>query len=385
MTENADAEAIELPAMDCEFFVDNEEIKKLELEYFNKMEFQDSFIFGGTMRVPCGRVTAIATTADQKLFAQAVDDGTILVYETEFWQLVRLFDSGKNRYDHLEFSHDNSSQLLALTDKGVAELFLLKGYNPPDNLSSIYIAKSEILMYEDLPLILIPYYNLNFSHFLTDNTPQREGLSDTYKICAAAFHPSISIIAFQNSLVIASASGMIMKWNSNISTQTMRHKSEAGSKLYGVFYGKVITDYDIPFPAGHDDPESIANLTKPAQIEKRYPEIRKYQTSARREQKDGAVEIKAYDQRQINREFFDGHKAKVVFLCQVENGKDILSVDQQGHIFIWKYEPEYFDMEAKMYRPAHKYRIPLTYTLFKAVEQFENQNAKVEADKFKLF
>ena len=120
------------------------------------------------MRVPSGGITAIATSANQKLFAQAVDDGTILVYETEYWELARIFDSGKNRYEHLEFSHDNSSQLLALTDKGAAELFLLKGYNPPDNLNSIYIDQSKILMYEDLPLILIPYYQLTFGHFLTE-------------------------------------------------------------------------------------------------------------------------------------------------------------------------------------------------------------------------
>lgn len=150
-------------------------------------------------------------------------------------------------------------------------MFLLKGYNPPDTLNSKYIDRSQILMYEDLPLILIPYYNLNFSHFLTEESAQIEGISKEYKISAAAFNPSISIIAFQNSLIAATASGLILKWNSNISTQTMRHKSNANSKLYGVFYGRVITDYDVPFPSGQDDADSIANLTKPAQIERYYP------------------------------------------------------------------------------------------------------------------
>lgn len=56
-------------------------------------------------------------------------------------------------------------------------MFLLKGYNPPDNLSSKYIDPKQILMYEDYPLILIPYYNLNFSHFLTEQSAQIEGIS----------------------------------------------------------------------------------------------------------------------------------------------------------------------------------------------------------------
>ena len=93
------------------------------------------------------------------------------MYETEEWQLTRIYEAGNIRYVSIDFSHDNSSQMLALTDKGVVEVFLLKGYNPPDSLQSKYIDKSQIMMYEDLPLILIPYYNLNFSHFLTDTTP----------------------------------------------------------------------------------------------------------------------------------------------------------------------------------------------------------------------
>lgn len=38
-SEYIDAEAIDLAAMDCEFFVDKEAIKKLEVEYFSKLEF----------------------------------------------------------------------------------------------------------------------------------------------------------------------------------------------------------------------------------------------------------------------------------------------------------------------------------------------------------
>ena len=84
-SENIDAEAIDLAAMDCEFFVDNEAIKKLEVEYFSKLEFQDSLMFGGTMGKSPGGITEIATTANQKLFVAAIDNGTILVYDTEYW------------------------------------------------------------------------------------------------------------------------------------------------------------------------------------------------------------------------------------------------------------------------------------------------------------
>jgi len=49
--------------------------------------------------------------------------------------------------------------------------------------------------------------------------------------------------------------------------------ANANSKLYGVFYGKVVTDYDVPFPRAQDHEDTIANLTRPAQIEQFYPDI----------------------------------------------------------------------------------------------------------------
>jgi len=50
-------------------------------------------------------------------------------------------------------------------------------------------------MHEDKPLILIPYYEINFKHFLTSHSPDA-GESSYYWITSAAFNPSISIIAF---------------------------------------------------------------------------------------------------------------------------------------------------------------------------------------------
>lgn len=97
MTENVDVDAIELAAMECEFFIENEEIKKLELDYFAQLEFQDSFMFGGTMGQAQGGVTEIATTANQKLFAAAIDNGTILIYDTEYWQLIRIFEGDSSQ------------------------------------------------------------------------------------------------------------------------------------------------------------------------------------------------------------------------------------------------------------------------------------------------
>ena len=50
--------------------------------------------------------------------------------------------------------------------------YLLKGYVPPKSLKSKYVDPKKIIMHEDKPLILIPHFNLNFTNFLTDDSPE---------------------------------------------------------------------------------------------------------------------------------------------------------------------------------------------------------------------
>jgi len=82
---------------------------------------------------------------------------------------------------------------------------LLKGILPPKSLKSQYIdheiKEKKIILQEDKPLLLIPYYNINYSHFLTKNSYQ-DGVSQLYTITAATFNPSVSVIAFQNSISV---------------------------------------------------------------------------------------------------------------------------------------------------------------------------------------
>lgn len=90
---------------------------------------------------------------------------------------MRLFEGDtKTQYSHLEFSGDNCSQLIALSEGGFLSTFLLKGYVPPQSLKSPYIDEKKVIMFEDKPMLLIPYYNINFKHFLTSDSPQ-DGVS----------------------------------------------------------------------------------------------------------------------------------------------------------------------------------------------------------------
>ena len=66
-------------------------IKQLEQEYFSNINLEESLIFGGSMGQSSGGVTALSISDNGKLIAEAISNGSILIYDTEFFQLIRLF------------------------------------------------------------------------------------------------------------------------------------------------------------------------------------------------------------------------------------------------------------------------------------------------------
>jgi WD40 repeat protein len=52
----------------------------------------------------------MAVSSNGRIFAQAIDNGAILVYDTEFFQLIRIYEGDKSQnYISLQFSSDNFS------------------------------------------------------------------------------------------------------------------------------------------------------------------------------------------------------------------------------------------------------------------------------------
>ena len=83
VAEDIDPDAVKLDANDCEFFVDGDDIKILESNYFARVIVSNQLLFGGTLGKSDGGTTAFTISANGKLLVQAVNTGSILVYETE--------------------------------------------------------------------------------------------------------------------------------------------------------------------------------------------------------------------------------------------------------------------------------------------------------------
>lgn len=73
----------------------------------------------------------------------------------------------------------------------------------------------------------------------------------------------------------------------------------------------------------------------------------------------------------MNREFFNGHKLPIVFICFISNSPaTIVTVDANGHVFTWVYSAEHVTPKQR-FEPAGKFRVDLLYK--KAVKTREER------------
>jgi hypothetical protein len=71
----------------------------------------------------------------------------------------------------------------------------------------------------------------------------------------------------------------------------------------------------------------------------------------------------------MNREFFIAHKLPIIFICFVENGpQNIVTIDENGHIFVWKYNAENVTSKQR-FEPAAKFRLDLKYLRYTRVKE----------------
>lgn len=130
--ENADV----LDPSECLTFINNQEVKQIERDYFGPVNLERCHIFGATLGNKSGGVTALTVSHNKQIVAQAVNNGQILVYNiAKNYQLMRkITTKNTSVYTRLEISRDNISQIIAVSVAGsVVKSFLMKDKNelPP--------------------------------------------------------------------------------------------------------------------------------------------------------------------------------------------------------------------------------------------------------------
>ena len=79
-----------------------------------------------------------------------------------------------------------------------------------------------------------------------------------------------------------------------------------------------------------------------------------------------------------------GHKSPIIFVCHIENGKDMVTIDENGHIFVWKYHKNYLN-EDGVFEPEKKYRISLNYQRFERIASKVLETKSTQEDFSKIY
>jgi len=130
----------------------------------------------------------------------------------------------------------------------------------------------------------------------------------------------------------------------------MQHVNE--DQLYGKIYGKTVMLKDIDFP---ENSMTVAEMSLQQMPDKMVSQNELALDSLKRER-----DIKPmWGKHHVNREFFVGHAKPIIYLAHIENGLDLVSIDEGGLVLIWKYEIEFADSTVEAFVPFEKYKLKI--------------------------
>jgi WD40 repeat protein len=189
----------------------------MELEYFSFIELDSSLYFGGKLGTSNG-ISCVGISPNGRIIAYALSNGHILVYDTNGFEMTRFFTGAKGNYTKIEVSRDNMSQIFLTDDAGNVRSFLMRGQVQYQEVENPYIdpKNKKFIFPESRPVMMIPFYELNYQHLLTSDNVSWKNNKTKFQINTATLHPSITFTGFQHNVLVGTKNGSIMKYNTNI-------------------------------------------------------------------------------------------------------------------------------------------------------------------------
>ena len=320
----------------------------------------------GSMRVK-GHPTYLRATSDGHFIAVGMSSGAILVWDvwrpnphhfTESPQykipvgLIRsktdVAQADAAIFLQMVWSFDNCSQLLTLEkrmkDGEVAVcLYSMQPFriNPKPRHRKVMFPEC-VASYSPRGLTHIlrltkmdfsrPGGDINWSSY-------RESVQDQRKPTSIAFWPGITLLGHQPSIVIGTASGVVVKWNTDWNDERNGQR---------VVYGSCVATSEPDNPNERDNPND------------RVP-----RHGANRGRFGSTIKREFFVDSQRQREETHSPHLHVRFICFVNNTQDtrMITVDQGNYIFLWQYTADRFTGSG-IFEPRARYRLDLSEELF---------------------
>lgn len=172
---------------------------------------------------------------------------------------------------------------------------------------------------------------------MSDDEASNHMPAKNLKIEKALFHPSFTFTGMQQSYVVNCYNGLVVKLNTNMNMR----REQKEQKLFNRALAPIVAPEEKPFPRG------------------------KYPFYKPKETKKGVATATAEElaRKHIDREFFSGHRYKVLFMGFVDGGSTLLTLDVRGYMYLWFYEKSSFTSEVQ-FKPTIKLKLELKFTKF---------------------
>ncbi|GMH97431.1 hypothetical protein TrVE_jg3231 [Triparma verrucosa] len=367
----------EVPAKDVENLAN---FKRKEKEFWGLVESSQLIValprgIGCVTKVSTGTYSGggVDSGKSKVMLTCGTTKGAILLYYLEpaskHHQLIRQMNElpkpMQSPINSIQLSADSSSQLLTLDDKNIVRLWTLetksgkgdgkehtrdafpekvKGYSPPIPAVALTLTSGMLLRpgFKDASVedrVVSKYESENtgggFLGVGSKSTKlKNEELKELSKIytyaeteedltpTTASFHPSMTLMATQCSLVVGCSNGSLVKWN-NIS----KTAGETTVSSLNVIYGPPVPSTEPGDPTNSDPAPVYSVDSKIGECPKR--------------------------------EYFSYHKSPIISVHFLEHmSLDMVSVDSSGFCALWKYEDGYFTGHT-WFEPSRRFKFNL--------------------------
>lgn len=270
-------------------------------------------------------ISIVSCSPNSKYVAFGSSRGDVMIFDTAYdpWRLIKVMvneNKGDDPVVHLSWTMD-CQRVVTITHSGSVFVYSMLGGLKKSNTSRMGLGADDLGIFpQQMGLVLD--MDASFKDFTFQEGPLAdEGvLTDVHLPTTASFFPSFSFLGVQDSFCVGLENGDILKCDLefvlNAPGEGDTHKFVESKRVYN----PMLTSKTL-------------NIIG----------------------------------RGVEGELFKQHKAKILHFSFIDNINELVSVDEEGFIFIWKYTREW-KASVGWFKPVKKFRLSKTKDMYQPAE-----------------
>lgn len=270
-------------------------------------------------------ISIVSCSPNSKYVAFGSLRGDAMIFDTAYdpWRLIKVMvneNSGDDPIVHLSWTMD-CQRVITITHSGSVFVYSMLGGLKKSNTSRMGLGADDLGVFpQQMGLVLD--MDASFKDFTFQEGPLADDgvLTEVHLPTSASFFPSFSFLGVQDSFCVGLESGDILKCDLefvlNAPGEGDNHKFVESKRVYN----PMLTSKTL-------------NIIG----------------------------------RGVEGELFKQHKARIIHFSFIDNVNELVSVDEEGYIFIWKYTREW-KASVGWFKPVRKFRLSKTKDMYQPAE-----------------